>query len=75
MGKKVMSLYPGTHIKNRRQNLVFFGHGPNFFLNEWKTSGRLGHNVRKHRLVNTVTGSFNTIMGQMAEMSQQKNAG
>ena len=24
MGKKVMSLYPGTHIKNRRQNLVFF---------------------------------------------------
>jgi len=34
MGKKVMSLYPGTHIKNRRQNLVFFGHGPIFFLNE-----------------------------------------
>jgi len=33
---------------------------------------QLGHNVQKGRLVNIVTARFNTIMGQMTKISQQK---
>ena len=39
----------------------FFGHRPNFFV-EWpKKLSQIGHNVRKCRLANTVSASFNTI--------------
>jgi len=44
--------------------LVFFGHRPNLFLNYPKILSHFGHNVRKYRLVDTVTASFNTITGQ-----------
>ena len=32
------------------------------------------NNVQKGRLVNTVTATFNTIMGQMTKMSQRKKS-
>jgi len=44
----------------------------NLFLNDRKKSSQFGHNVVKGRVVNTVTSSFNTVMGQMSEMSQRK---
>jgi len=36
---------------------------------------QFGHNVRKSKLVNTVSASFNTTMGQMTEISQRKKTG
>jgi len=44
----------------------------NFFEMAEKIS-QLGLNVRKYRLVNTVTVRFNTIMGQLTEVSQWRN--
>jgi len=35
---------------------------------------KFGHDARKYRLVNTVTASFDTIMGQLSEMSQRKKS-
>jgi len=50
--------------------LFFFGHRQNFF--DRQISSQFGYNVRKGRRVHTVTTSFNTITGQMAEMSAKK---
>jgi len=50
--------------------IIFFGHRPIFFEMTEKNLSHLGHDVRKYRLVNPVTACFNTIMGQMTEMSQ-----
>jgi len=38
-------------------------------MTEKKLSQLFGHNVLKSKLVNTVSTSFNTITGQMTEMS------
>jgi len=43
-----------------------------FFSNDRHKLSQFGHNVRKYRLVDTVTASFNTISGQMTEMPQRK---
>jgi len=40
-------------------------------MNE-KNFSHFGQSVKKYRLMNTVTISFNTIVRQMTEMSQQK---
>jgi len=45
------------------------------FLNDWKNLSRFGDNVRKYRLMNAVSASFNTIMGQTTEISQRKKTG
>jgi len=42
-----------------------------FEMNE-KNFSHFGQSVKKYRLMNTVTISFNTIVRQMTEMSQQK---
>jgi len=46
------------------------------FLNDRKKKklSQSGRNVRKYRLVDIATASFNTIMGQMTEMSQRKKS-
>jgi len=51
--------------------LFFFSHRPNFFLNDRNKFNSVMMS-REIRLVNTVTNSFNTIPGQMTEMSQRK---
>jgi len=56
---------------NTSSQTVFFTQRPNFLKNDRKKLSQFGHNVRKGRLVNTVTASFNTIMGQMTEMFQR----
>jgi len=43
--------------------LVLFGHGRNFF--------EMTEHVRKYRLVNSVAATFDTIIGQMTEISQR----
>jgi len=43
--------------------LVFFGHRPNFVLNDRQKINQCGHNFRKYRLLNTVAANFNAIMG------------
>ena len=48
---------------------MFFGDRSSFF-DDLKKLSQFGHNVRKHRLMNTVMASFNTIMGEMTEMSK-----
>ena len=50
----------------------FFGHRPNLFSHDRKKLSQFSHNVLKYRLLNTVTASSNTTMGQMTEMSQNK---
>jgi len=45
---------------------------PNFFWKDRKKLSQFGQNVRKGRLVNTVSANFNTIIRQVAEMSQRK---
>jgi len=50
----------------RSQTNFFIFYGQN-------SSSQFDRNVRMYSLVNTVTASFNTIMGQMTEMSQRKN--
>jgi len=54
--------------------VYFFGHRPNIFEVPKKQLSQFGHNVWKSRLVNTVTASFNTVTGQMTEMSQRKKS-
>ena len=54
---------------------LFFGHRLTSFLNDRKILSQFGHNVWKYRLVNAITASFNTIIGQMTEMSQRKKVG
>jgi len=51
--------------------VYFFCHRPNLCLNYQTNLSQFGHIVRKGRLVNIVV-SFNTIIGQMTEMSQLK---
>ena len=53
-------------------SLLFFGHRPNFFLNERKKLSHFSHNVWKGRLANIDSASFNTIPGLVTEMSQKK---
>ena len=36
---------------------------------------QFGYSVRKSKLVNTVSASFNTVRGQMADMLQWKKTG
>jgi len=43
------------------------------FLSDRKKLSQFGHNVRKCRLVSTITASFNTSMGQMTETSSRKS--
>jgi len=45
---------------------------PIFFWKDRKKLSQFGQNVRKGRLVNTVSANFNTIIRQVAEMSQRK---
>jgi len=54
------------------QFLVFFSVIDRFFKNDRKKLGEFGYDVRKYRLVNSVTLSFNTIIGQITEMSQRQ---
>ena len=49
------------------KSAVFLCHGTNFFSNDRKKISQFGHNVRKHRQVNTVMASFNILAGQMTE--------
>jgi len=50
--------------------LFFFGRKP-IFLNDQKIS-QFGHSVRKGRLVNTVSASFNTITRRMTDKSERQ---
>jgi len=43
----------------------FFGHQPHLFEMTEKKLSQFDHNVIKYGLVDTVTVTFNTIMGQM----------
>ena len=52
--------------------LLFFGHRPIFFWNDRNKLSQFGYDVRKDRLVNTVVASFDTLTGEMTEMSQGK---
>jgi len=54
--------------KNALSVPCFFGHIRNSFSDR-KNVTQFGRNVRKGKLVNTVVTSFNTITGQMTEMS------
>jgi len=49
----------GIHL-----DLGFIGRRLNCFWNDRKKLSQFGHNVRKCKLLNTVTASINTIMGQ-----------
>ena len=49
------------HVYTPMHELIFFGHRPNVFLNDGKKVSLFGQNLRKYRLVNTVTASFNTM--------------
>jgi len=51
---------------------VFFGHRPNFFRNDRNKLSQFSHNVRKGRLANTLSASFDTITGQITEVFQRK---
>jgi len=56
-------------------NLSLFSVISHIFSNDRKKLNQFDHNVRKYEPVSTVSVSFNTIMGQMAEMSQWKKNG
>jgi len=51
---------------------VFFSVTDRIFFKRPKKLSHFGHDVRKHRLENTVTASFNTSVRQTTEMSQRK---
>jgi len=59
------------HVTSNRCQL-FFRSWIDFFEYDRKNLGQFGHHVRKGSLVNAVTASLNTTMGQMTEMSQRK---
>jgi len=70
------SLCPCTLVNNlpvsdkNAFSVLFFPVIDQIFFKWPKTVSQLfGHNVLKRRLVNTVTTSFNTVTGQMIEMS------
>ena len=67
----------GRDVGHRLWTLIYFSVINRIaFFNDWKKLSHfdVGYNVRKGRpvTVNTVTASFNTITGQMIEMSQRK---
>jgi len=61
-----------NYLRKTSDTPVFFGYRSNLFRNDRKKLGQFGHNVRKHRLANTVAASFNTITGKTTEMYRGK---